>query len=421
MKIISWNEEILTGYLWNAPEWVKKAVQAHLACAYCMLDEQTARVAAWLAFYIDEPKVEIMASGQDETCKDSRPLERLYQRLWQFCTERELSVAEAEVIGTQNQMEADAMKRSGMVLKEEEKIFHRLVLSDTEKIDSGMYEIQQADQLSEEERESLIDLLMEEKERTEAFRGDLIPELSLVALKKNEVKSCIFVYDYRGTLLIETFAEKEEKAAKALWQTVRNRISTSDFRKQLCYAEDEVYRKDLMQEEEAVPVRIYTWMDTNLDLLSAEEEEIEMELRPDEPEMGALLLSRLYPVYRMLKEENTDVSLAMGRDQNPQLLVVARSLGMEHLMEIHCIADNVDTGWFRFQLRTEFPGYKDGQEAALLCSRLNRRITDATVYWEEEGNLILQTYMPEMASTDVEVWRQLYRNWTDDCRMITLS
>ena len=45
------------------------------------------------------------------------------------------------------------------------------------------------------------------------------------------------------------------------------------------------------------------------------------------------------------------------------------------LMEIRCIADDVTTGWFRFFIRTEFPGYPDAQKAAVV-----KRLLETTKY-----------------------------------------
>lgn len=40
--------------------------------------------------------------------------------------------------------------------------------------------------------------------------------------------------------------------------------------------------------------------------------------------------------------------MALDKELHPYLLVTINSLGLEQLMEIRSIADDVTTGWFRF-------------------------------------------------------------------------
>ena len=64
--------------------------------------------------------------------------------------------------------------------------------------------------------------------------------------------------------------------------------------------------------------------------------------------------------------------------------------------------------------------YPDAQKAAVLCSRLNREITDATIYWDEQEMLVLQTFVTEEALKKAESWRQLCNHWTNACRAVVL-
>ena len=62
----------------------------------------------------------------------------------------------------------------------------------------------------------------------------------------------------------------------------------------------------------------------------------------------------------------------------------------------------------------------DAQKAAVLCSRLNREITDATIYWDEQEMLVLQTFVTEETLKKAESWRQLCNHWTNACRAVVL-
>ena len=97
-----------------------------------------------------------------------------------------------------------------------------------------------------------------------------------------------------------------------------------------------------MKAEESVPAVRYLWVDQNLDLLSVEEEEDTAD------DLGPVLLGRLYPVMDLLKSEQIEYQMALDKELHPYLLVTINSLGLEQLMEIRCIADDVTTGWFRF-------------------------------------------------------------------------
>lgn len=153
-----------------------------------------------------------------------------------------------------------------------------------------------------------------------------------------------------------------------------------------------------MKAEESVPAVRYLWVDQNLDLLSVEEEEAETGIRADTADdLGPVLLGRLYSVMDLFKSEQIEYQMALDKELHPYLLVTINSLGLEQLMEIRCIADDVTTGWFRFFIRTEFPGYPDAQEM-----------------------LVLQTFVTEETLKKAESWRQLCNHWTNACRAVVL-
>ena len=422
MKIVTWSEEILTGYHWNCPDWVKEALQTGVASAYCMLDEEHAETAAWIAFYIEGRKVEIIACGQETEDVNHYPLERLFVRLWQFCQENQIFMVEAEQIGTVEPGIREAMRKSGMVPRNPEENFFRLQFTDGNSgVDSG-YQFREIGSLSPQEKDSLIDLLIGQGVQAADLRGSLLRELSLAALKNGRVDACIFVSAYRGMFLTEQFAAQNQTAGKALWQEVQQEIRRSGLEKNVWYAGEHAYRPEYMMAETSVPAVIYMWLDQNLDLLSAEEEEMETEIRSEDvDELGPVLLGRLYPVMDLLKREHIEYQMSLNEEMQPCLLVLANSLGQEHLMKIQCIVDDISAGRFHFSVRTEFPGYQDAQKASVLCSRLNRELTDATIYWDEQGMLILQNYVSETMLKEEDSLRQLYSNWTNACRAVMLS
>ena len=422
MKIVTWSEEILTGYHWNCQDWVKESLQAGVASAFCMLEEEYAEVAAWIVFYMEEQRAEIIGCGQETAYADRRPLERLFVRLWQFCREHQLSMAEAEQIGNPATDVTEAMKNSGMVPQDTEKSFYRLVWSDDcKELQEDAYRFAQISSLSSLERDSLIDFLVEQSIQLEDFHGNLLSELTLAALKDGKAEACMFASYYRGSILIESFVNQNPIAGRALWQKVQQEMILSGREEIPCYVEKHEYKPEFMKTEESVPEVRYLWVDQNLDLLSVEEEEAETGIRADAADdLGPVLLGRLYPVMDLLKSEHLEYQMALDEDLQPCLLVTVNSLGLEHLMKIRCIADDVTTGWFRFSVRTEFPGYPDVQKAAVLCSRLNREITDATIYWDEQEMLVLQTFVTEETLKKAESWRQLCNHWTNACRIIAL-
>ncbi len=75
-------------------------------------------------------------------------------------------------------------------------------------------------------------------------------------------------------------------------------------------------------------------------------------------DLGPVLLGRLYPVMDLLKSEQIEYQMALDKELHPYLLVTINSLGLEQLMEIRCIADDVTTGWFRFFSGRNFQGIR---------------------------------------------------------------
>ncbi len=417
MKIIRWSEERLAGYEFQCPAWVQEALEAELAFAYCMLEEETGQVVAWLAAYPEGQRVEILESWENPAFQSQRPLERLYVRLQQFCREHQIPVAEAERSGSVSKAMDEALERAGFV-KEESRMLRKLSIQKSE--DAGKdYEWKTLDGLTEPERASLVKLLEKSGEDMPEYRGSIIPELTLIALRQGQAEAYLFISHYPGMLLMNQFVCASEKAGSYLWKQAGGALADYEKEGMACYAEFRAYRKEIMGDAPEVPVDIYAWVDTDLDILSPEDTELELGIRADgSGDLDGLLLSRLYPLSELLKEEQVEHHMALDEELHPKLLVIAQSLGGEYLMEIRTLADDVNAGHFRFRITTEFPGYSAGQKTMALVSRLNRELPEGTVYWDEKGRLILRSCLPEKSLLDGAYWRRFYRNWTRACRLI---
>ena len=87
MKIISWSKDRIRENMWSAPAWVKEALEAGIAFAYLLVDEEEEKVAAWGACYIEEDHLEIISLGQEQNIKQWHSLERILRKLQSFCLE----------------------------------------------------------------------------------------------------------------------------------------------------------------------------------------------------------------------------------------------------------------------------------------------------------------------------------------------
>lgn len=420
MRIIRWSEERLAGYSWDCPAWIEEALEANLAFAYCMLDEESGRVAAWLAAYMQERRVEILAGGEDASLAAGHPLERLLVRLQQFCKERQITLMETERLGLSGDVAAHTLAAAGFV-REEGRSLRRLTLSeeDSKNSENKDYEYKTLGEVSQEEREMLLQLLEGAGATLPEYRGSIVPELTRIAFRGGKAEAYVFVSQYRGTLLVNQLTASGEEAGRSLWQALQSRLYRYENAGIPVFAEAGAYDEKVMGEAKEIPVEIYAWVDTEQDLLAPDETEAELQLRTDDADdLDALLISRLYPLAKLMKEEQVEHHMALDSGLHPKLLVIAQSLGGEDLMQIRVLADDVSIGYFRFQVTTEFEGWSAGQKTMAQVSRLNRELPEGSVYWDESGKLILRANVPEKSLLDASFWRRFYRNWTRACRLI---
>ncbi len=417
MRIIRWSEERLAGYTWNCPAWIQEALEANLAFAYCMLDEERGQVAAWAAAYTEERRLELLAGGEDPNLVSAHPLERLCVRLQQFCKERQIPVMETERLGLSGDVAAHTLAAAGFV-KEEGSSLRRLTVMEEGRPGTG-YEYKSLAELSQEERESLVELLEGKGASIPEYRGSIVPELTVAAFRGGRAEAYLFVSSYRGTLLVNQLTYSSEEAGRSLWQALQSRFFQYDNKGMPVYAEIPAYDERILGEAPEVPVEIYAWVDTEEDILSPEDTEVDLALRSNQAEdLDGLLISRLYPLSKLLKEEQIENHMALDAELHPKLLLIAQSLGGEDLMEIRVLADDVSVGQFRFLVTTEFEGYSAGQQTMAKVSKLNRELPEGTVYWDEAGKLLLRANVPEKSLLEASYWRRFYRNWTRACRLI---
>lgn len=86
------------------------------------------------------------------------------------------------------------------------------------------YVVRTVRDLDMREWESLIDLLLEFQGSTEEYVGDLLPELSMAAVKNGRTEACMFVSSYGGTLWVERLVVRENGAGEVIWQAVKDKV-----------------------------------------------------------------------------------------------------------------------------------------------------------------------------------------------------
>lgn len=423
MKILRWSSSQPAGYRFDCPEWIRDGFETGTLYGYVCVDEAEACVAAYLAFYLTDEAAEVIAHGVMEGYDPAVVLGRLYRRLRQHCREREIARIEEEIIGQMPKEAAYVLLREDFLSMEDAGGMWKLPLvKDGKGKDSyDRNAVHLVDGLNEEERESLIALMMTADEEEEAgYHGSPITELCAVWLQNGRAEACVFCSDYRGIVRADNIYALPgcEDSLKSLWAYICEEAG------RLCPDADALYlpqtpaAASLAKGAEEAGVNVWMWMDSEMDAITFHDAELEADMAlADSMETGGLMLSRLTPFTHMLEAEGEEYDLSLDVHMLPQVMLRIYCLGTDYIMEIGCKLTDMERGEFRFTAQTELAGYQDAGGAALLCSRINDSLERATAYWDESGRIMLRGHAVDEELSDVIRWRKFLQDWTMDCHV----
>lgn len=421
MRILRWSGSQPAGYRFDCPKWIRESFETGTLYGYVCVDEVKACVAAYLAFYLSDEAAEVIAHGVIPGYDPAVTLGRLYRRLRQHCREREIAGIEEEIIG---QIEEDVeyvLLREDFLEAEEAGGMWKLPLGKDGK-GNAAYDrnaVHLVDGLNEEERESLIALMLTADEEEEAgYQGSPIAELCAVYFQNGRAEACVFCSDYRGIVRADSIYAFPgcEDSLRALWAYIREETGRIRPDVNELYLPQTKEAACLAKGAEETGVHVFMWMDSEMDSISFHDAELEADMAlADTMETGGLMLSRLTPFTRMLEAEGEEYDMALNAMMLPQVMIRIYCLGADYIMEIGCKVTDMERGEFRFTARTELTGYEDAGRAALLCSRINENLERATAYWDESGRIVLRGHAADDELRDVIRWRKFLQDWTLDC------
>lgn len=423
MRILRWSGSQPAGYRFDCPKWIRDGFDTGTLYGYVCVDEEEACVAAYLAFYLSDEAAEVIAHGVTQGYDPAVTLGRLYRRLRQHCREREIARMEEEIIGQISEDVENILLREGFLVLEESGRMWKMTLEGDN--DAGVsYDrnaIRLVDGLGEEERESLIALMMTVDEEEDAgYDGSPIPELCAVYLQNGRAEAGVFCSDYRGIVRANSIYMLPgcEDSLRALWDYVREETGRIRPEVKALYLPQTSGAVCLAEGAEEISADVWIWSDPDMDSISFRDAELQADMAFADPEkMGGLMLSRLTPFTRMLEEEGEEYDMSLSIHMLPQVMIRIYCMGTDYIMEVGCKVMDIERGEFTFTAQTEFAGYQDAGEAALLCSHINERMERATAYWDERGRIVLRGYAVDDEINDVIRWRKFLRDWTMDCHV----
>lgn len=423
MRILRWSGSQPAGYRFDCPKWIRDGFDTGTLYGYVCVDEQEACVASYLAFYLSDEAAEVIAHGVTQGYDPAVTLGRLYRRLRQHCREREIARMEEEIIGQISEDVENILLREGFLVLEESGRMWKMTLEGDD--DAGVsYDrnaIRLVDGLDEEERESLIALMMTVDEEEDAgYDGSPIPELCAVYLQNGRAEAGVFCSDYRGIVRANSIYMLPgcEDSLRALWAYVREETGRIRPEVKALYLPQTSEAACLAKGAEEISADVWIWSDPDMDSISFRDAELQADMAFADPEkMGGLMLSRLTPFTRMLEEEGEEYDMSLSIHMLPQVMIRIYCMGTDYIMEVGCKVMDIERGEFTFTAQTEFAGYQDAGDAALLCSHINERMERATAYWDERGRIVLRGYAVDDEINDVIRWRKFLRDWTMDCHV----
>ncbi len=420
MKIIRWSKERIEDDMWSAPAWVKEALEAGIAFAYLLVDEVQVKVAAWAACYIEEDHLEIISLGHGQDMAERYPLERILRKLQTFCMERNINMSEIELFDGEDTECRAALIRSDYVKIMDSKLW-KVRRPSVEAAVRDSFDIKTISALSSQEKASFIQIFRSTGKNIPQFSGSISSDSILAALKDGRVEACIFASRYRGALFVEQLVCKNDEAGQEVLRAVCRLADKNNADEEL-YVTDPVYDERIFGEGQTIARQVYAWGASEKAGLTALETEAELAVREDTTDVIApLLLSKVYAVADMFSDEEVENYLALDQDMQPMLIAVIKGLGGEYMMDVRPLADDIDIGWFRYEITTSFSCEKSGEDAVKLCSSLNEVIKEGTVYIKETGKLVLRTHISESAILESRTLNWLLHNWYESCRHIAAA
>lgn len=421
MRILRWSSEQLAGYRFDCPKWIRDGFDTGMLYGYVCVDEEEACVASYLAFYLSDEAAEVIAQGVTKGYDPAVMLGRLYRRLRQHCREREIARMEEEIIGQISEEVEHVLLREGFLVLEDSGRMWKTTIAGDAPVGASYNRdaIRLVDGFGEEERESLLALMMTVDEEEDAgYDGSPIPELCAVYLQNGRAEAGIFCSDYRGIVRADSIYMLPgcEESLRSLWAYIREEIGRNRPDVKELYLPQTSGAACFAKGAEEVSVNVWIWSDSDMDSISFRDAELQADMAFADPEkMGALMLSRLTPFTRMLEEEGEEYDMSLSVHMLPQVMIRIYCMGTDYIMEIGCRVMDIERGEFTFTVQTEFVGYQDVGEAAILCSRINERMERATAYWDERERIVLRGYAVDDECSDVIRWRKFLRDWTMDC------
>lgn len=423
MRILRWSSEQPAGYRFDCPKWIRDGFDTGMLYGYVCVDEEEACVASYLAFYLSDEAAEVIAHGVTKGYDPAVALGRLYRRLRQHCREREIARMEEEIIGQISEEVEHVLLREGFLVPEESGRMWKTTLAGDAPAGASYDRdaIRLVDGLGEEERESLLALMLTVDEEEDAgYDGSPIPELCAVYQQNGRAEACVFCSDYRGIVRADSICLLPgcEDSLRSLWAYVREETGRIRPDVKELYLPQTPEAACLAKGAEEVSTDVWIWSDPDMDSISFRDAELQADMAIADPEkMGALMLSRLTPFTRMLEEEGDEYDMSLSVHMLPQVMIRIYCMGNDYIMEVGCRVMDIERGEFTFTAQTEFAGYQDAGEAALLCSRINDRTERAAAYWDERGRIVLRGYAVDDECSDVIRWRKFLRDWTMDCHV----
>ncbi len=417
MKIIRWSKERIEDYMWSAPAWVKEALEEGIAFAYLLIDDEQAKVAAWAACYIEEDHLEIISLGQEQDMAEGYSLERILRKLQSFCLERDINMSEIEFLDELAPKCKAALIRSDYVKTMDSKLWKLSGLSVKTALKDD-FDIKTISALSTQEKASFIQLLKSSGKNIPQFAGSISSETMLVALRDGRAEACIFASRYRGALFVEQLVCKNDEAGQEAFKALCQRAERKNAAEEL-YVIDSIYEARIFGRGQETLRQVYVWQASERDELTDLEIDAELSVREDMTDVKApLLLSKVYAAADMFTDEEVENYLALDQDMQPKLMAIIKGPAGEYMMDICPLADDIDIGYFRYEITTSFLCEKSGDEALRLCSSLNKVIKEGTAYINELDELVLRTHISESAFLESNTFNWLLHNWYESCQHI---
>lgn len=368
MRILRWSSSQPVGYRFDCPDWIRDGFDTGTLYGYVCVDEEKACVASYLAFYLSDEAAEVIAHGVTEGYDPAVTLGRLYRRLKQHCREREIARIEEEIIGQISEDVEHVLLREGFLALGESDRMWKTALAEEGHTDASYDKnvIRLVDGLNDEERESLIALMMMGDEEEDAgYDGSPISELCAVCFINGRAEAGVFCSNYRGIVRANNIYMLPgcEDSLRSLWAYIMEEGKRIRPHADALYLPQTSEAACVAGGAEEVSADVWTWSDPDMDSISFRDAELEADMAAvDSMETGGLMLSRLLPFTHMLEAEGEEYDMSLDVHMLPQVMIRLNCLGADYLVEVGCKVVDMEQGEFLFTVRTELRGYEDAKK-----------------------------------------------------------